>query len=109
MSLAPIIVLCENYKDLVECEEQTGVYYFTLDKDEDGNTMGKVSFPSVYFRFIDKESPDMTDYDLYEISVVKNKDRELFLKEYYYGTKKRFNLIEVKPSEIKETFPEYFI
>jgi len=104
MMLAPIIVLCETYEDLYECEQQTGKIYFTKDI-----YAGNFTFPVVYFRYIDKDSPALSDYDIYEFSVMRYANREQFLEEYYYNTMKRSNLTPVKPTEIREEFPEYFV
>jgi len=102
--LAPIIVLCETYEDLYECEQQTGEIYFTKD-----TYASKFTFPVVYFRYIDKDSPALSDYDIYEFSVMAYNNRERFLEEYYYNRMEKLNLTPVKPTEIRDRFIEYFI
>ena len=115
--LAPVIIWCNTFEDLEECERHTDIY-FTEEEYSDENQ--ELKFPLVYFRDISyyddkgirtssEEEIDKTyyDYDLYE-STISNTIEE-FKAEFYDKVSKDLNLVKIKPSEIPIKYPEYCI
>jgi len=117
--LIPMIIWCETFEDLQECEKHTDIYFTEEEYDKDNP---KLVFPVVYFRI--KEHYDkhknmllgdyrsdndiiLYDYDLYECSI--SDTVEEFRETYYNKKAKEFNLTKIEPSEIPIKYPEYCI